>query len=99
MAIENAINYSLRVIKPVIDGKGSAVEVKFDAEARYSEQMQKDLKNTVFGSGGCRSWYVNENASGEPVWNKNSYPYSQSHYWYRCLFPVWKDWTLIVSVL
>ena len=95
LAIENSINYALRVIKPVLDGKVSAVEVKHDAEARHAEELQADLRKTVFGAGGCKSWYVNED-SGKS-WNAMTYPYSQPTFWYRCLFPVWRDWNFIVS--
>lgn len=97
MAIENSINYALRIIEPVLDGKVSAVEIKHDAEARQAEQLQEDLRKSVFGSGGCHSWYVKEDADSGKSWNAMTYPYTQPYFWYRCLFPVWKDWNLIVS--
>lgn len=25
--------------------------------------------------------------------NKSLHRYSQIHYWYRCTFPIWSDWT------
>jgi hypothetical protein len=25
--------------------------------------------------------------------NKSQHRYSQIHYWYRCTFPIWSDWT------
>lgn len=96
MAVENAVNYSLRVIKPVLDGEASAVEARREAEVHYSNQMQRDLKNTVWASG-CHSWYVKEDGQEGKQWNAMTYPYSQSYYWYRCLLPVWSDWNLIVS--
>lgn len=87
----------MRIIKPVLDGKVSAVEVKPDAEARHAEELQRDLQNSVWGSGGCSSWYVKEDADGKKAWNSMTYPYAQPTFWYRCLFPVWKDWSFIVS--
>ncbi|POR39696.1 Uncharacterized protein TPAR_00120 [Tolypocladium paradoxum] len=90
MAIENAINYALRVIKPVIDGDATTAEVKREAEIQYSQQMQEDLHKTVWW-GGCANWYNTKGRSGKQ-WNAMTYPHSQMHYWYKCLFPTYGDW-------
>ncbi|KAM4064976.1 l-lysine 6-monooxygenase (NADPH-requiring) domain-containing protein [Hirsutella rhossiliensis] len=95
MAIENAINYSLRVIKPVIDGDATVVEIKREAEERYSQQLQQNLQKTVWW-GGCRSWYTKEGPDGKK-WNAMTYPHSQGHYWYKCLFPVYRDWSYTMT--
>lgn len=94
LAVENAINYALRVIKPVLDGDATTVEVKREAEIRYSQQMQSDLHKTVWW-GGCTSWYNTKGRSGKQ-WNAMSYPHSQMHYWYKCLFPAYGDWDYTV---
>jgi len=96
MASENTINYALRVLKPFMDGTTTTVEIKADAELSYAYQLQADLKKTVWNSG-CRSWYVKANDKEGSSWNAMSYPYSQAHFWYRSLFPTWKDWNMIVS--
>jgi len=89
MAIENAVNYSLRVIKPVLDGKASVAEVKRSAEESYAKRIQDALQHTVWMTG-CNSWYIR--GQGGKIWNGSTYPWAQSRYWYECLFPVWKDW-------
>lgn len=99
MAIENSINHALRIIKPVLDGQVSAVDLKPEAETAYVGQIQKDLQESVWGAGGCRSWYVEESNGSGKRWNAMTYPYSQAWFWYRCLFPVWGDWNFIVSYL
>ncbi|KAL2859556.1 hypothetical protein BJX68DRAFT_116847 [Aspergillus pseudodeflectus] len=88
MASENSVNYALRVLKPVLDGSASSVEVKLEAEDTYIQNVQSALKDTVWHSG-CNSWYVNGKE-----WNAMAYPWAQSHFWYRSLFPVWKDWDI-----
>ncbi|CCC13139.1 unnamed protein product [Sordaria macrospora k-hell] len=90
MAVENAVNYSLRVIEPVLKGKGSVVEVKREAEEKYVQWVHSSLQNTVFSTG-CTSWY-NRAVDGKKPWNATVYPLSQAHYWYSCVFPSWKDW-------
>jgi len=106
MAAENSVNYALRVIKPVLDGRASIADVRQEAEQGYSNWVQDELRNTVWNSG-CQSWYVRA-SDGEikghgkgggqaKTWNAMSYPRSQAHYWYRSLFPVWSDWEFRVS--
>lgn len=97
MAAENSINYALRVIKPVLDGRASIASLKDEAERDYSDRMQTALGNTVWNSG-CQSWYVTAaDGNSDKTWNAMSYPWSQAHYWYRSLFPVWSDWMYRVS--
>ncbi|KAL4953197.1 hypothetical protein BDW69DRAFT_184704 [Aspergillus filifer] len=88
MAAENSVNYALRILKPVLEESASAVEVKSHAEDEYLQDMQVALKKTVWHAG-CHSWYVNDKS-----WNAMAYPWSQVHFWYRCLFPVWRDWNI-----
>lgn len=97
MASENTINYALRILKPVISGDATTVEIREDAEVSYAYRMQEDMKKTVWNSG-CQSWYVKVNDKEGGSWNAMSYPYSQAHFWYRSLFPVWKDWNIGVSM-
>lgn len=97
MASENSVNYALRVIKPVLEGRASIASLKWDAEKQYSDRLQAALRNTVWNSG-CQSWYVKKASDGsEKAWNAMSYPWSQAHFWYRSLFPVRADWEYRVS--
>ncbi|KAK3390648.1 monooxygenase [Podospora didyma] len=93
IATENAINFALRVIKPVLDGEATRVELKREAEVKYVDELQNKLQNdTVFSKGGCRSWYFKEDKATGRKWNAFIYPYWQAYFWYRCLFPTWGDW-------
>lgn len=100
MASENSVNYALRVIRPVLEGRASIASVKWEAEKEYSDRMQEALRKTVWNSG-CQSWYVKPKDGGSnnnnQTWNAMSYPWSQGHFWYRSLFPVWSDWEYRVS--
>ncbi|KAL2163302.1 hypothetical protein VTH06DRAFT_5359 [Thermothelomyces fergusii] len=90
MAIENATNYALRVLRPALEGRaGAVVHVRRAAEEAYARRVQAALRQTVFSSG-CRSWYI-RGRDGK-TWNGAAYPWTQARYWYDCLFPVWKDW-------
>lgn len=94
MSIENGINYALRVLKPVLEGKASVACVKRSAEESYVDRLQAALQKTVWTTG-CNSWYVR--GPGGKIWNGMTYPWSQAYYWYESLFPVWRDWEYSVS--
>ena len=68
-ATENAVNYSLNFIKPILEGKVSSYEIKEDAERAWAKGVQDQLQKTVFRRGVCSSWYIT--ADG---WNSSTYP-------------------------
>ncbi|KAK0641754.1 hypothetical protein B0T16DRAFT_516194 [Cercophora newfieldiana] len=94
MAIENSINLGLRVIKPVLDGKATSVELKPGAEQEYAKKLQADLKKRVWASAEGHTWYIDENKETGEKWNASMYPWWQVYHWYRSVFPTWKDWDL-----
>ena len=69
LATENMVELTLKLIAPILKGNVRTVEVKKDVEIEWANQVQKELKNTVFMSGGCHSWYFTENG-----WNSTVYP-------------------------
>ncbi|KAI3535589.1 monooxygenase [Colletotrichum abscissum] len=91
MALENSINYALRVFKPALEGRASTAVIKREAEEAYTDTIQDALQHRVWNSG-CSSWYFQMSTDGTKTWNAMSYPYTQGYFWYRCLFPVWSDW-------
>lgn len=69
-ATENAVNYSLKFIKPILNGHVNSYEVTEDAEREWTRQVQDALQKSVFRRGACSSWYIT--AGG---WNSTTYPY------------------------
>jgi len=88
LASENMVNYALKFIGPVLRGEVDTYEVKESAERKWTSDLQAELKNSVFLSGGCRSWY--NDPSG---WNATVYPRTQVDFTLRCMFPRWDHWT------
>ena len=68
-ATENAVNYSLNFIKPILDGDVSSYEISEKAEREWTDKVQNGLQGTVFQRGACMSWYQTENG-----WNSSTYP-------------------------
>lgn len=89
MASENMIEYVKRFVRPLLKGDWEKVEVKREAEEAYTKDIQRALKDTVWMSGGCSSWYYTKDG-----WNSTVLPYSQIWFWYRCMCPKWNDWNI-----
>lgn len=88
---ECQINYSCRLLKPVLSGRHPAdsIMVKQDAQARDLTWVHSKLKHLVFNSG-CQSWWM------DPKTNKNTfiYPDPMFKYWLRTIFPNWSDFDI-----
>ncbi|KAJ3334607.1 hypothetical protein HDU93_007650 [Gonapodya sp. JEL0774] len=55
--IESEVDLSLRVIKEAIDHRLKGIEPKEEVEKKYTENLWKDLKKTVWCGGQTHSWY------------------------------------------
>ncbi|KAI4257145.1 MAG: hypothetical protein LQ352_001785 [Teloschistes flavicans] len=85
LASENMVEYNMKLIKKIIQGDATTIEVKKEAEMAWTKIVQDRLKLTVFNAG-CQNWYQNDG------WNSTAYPYSQIDFTFRCMFPKWSDW-------
>lgn len=87
---ECQINYSCRLLKPVLKGNADSVMVKPEAQAKDLAWVHENLRHLVFNSG-CASWWM------DPETGKNTfiYPDPMFKYWIRTLFPTWSDFDLI----
>jgi len=55
--IEAQMEYIRRAIAATQKQGAKAIEVKADAEADYTGMIHREMKQTVWQSGGCHSWY------------------------------------------
>ncbi len=69
LASENMVEYTLKFIKKILSKDVKTFEVKKEKEIAWTSEMQEKLKNTVWHSGGCHSWYKTTNG-----WNSTAYP-------------------------
>lgn len=92
LSSENMVIYALNMIKGVLAGEVDTVEVKKFAELEWTERIQRELKQTVFASTACNSWYKVENG-----WNSTTYSRSQTDFAFRCMFPNWSHWDITLT--
>ena len=69
LAIENMVEHTLLMIEPILKGDVDIIEIQKEKEIEFTQKLQRELKDTVFMSGGCTSWYYDENG-----WNSTGYP-------------------------
>ncbi|MCB9034000.1 MAG: NAD(P)/FAD-dependent oxidoreductase [Chitinophagales bacterium] len=55
--IEAQMNYIMKSIQTVIASNKTIIEVKEEAEEKYTNMIHDEMKKTVWQSGGCNSWY------------------------------------------
>jgi cation diffusion facilitator CzcD-associated flavoprotein CzcO len=86
---ECQINYSCRLLRPVLTKGASTIMVKPEAQKRDLTWVHGKLAGLVFNSG-CQSWWM------DPVTKKNTfiYPDPMFKYWLRTIFPTWSDFDI-----
>ncbi|KAF9889263.1 hypothetical protein FE257_007576 [Aspergillus nanangensis] len=86
---ECQINYSCRLLRPVLRGGADSIMVTRDAQRRDLAWVHDKLQHLVFNSG-CQSWWM------DPATGKNTfiYPDPMYKYWLRTIFPRWSDFVL-----
>lgn len=57
VVIEAQMNYIISSIKSLSANNNKVIEVKAEAENRYTQHIHKEMAKTVWKSGGCNSWY------------------------------------------
>ncbi|MDE1997592.1 MAG: NAD(P)/FAD-dependent oxidoreductase [Burkholderiales bacterium] len=55
--IDSQMEYIRRAIQAVLKRKARSIEVKPQAEEDYTRMIHREMKPTVWASGGCHSWY------------------------------------------
>jgi hypothetical protein len=51
-----------------------ALEVKAEAQAKFIDKVQSELKQTVWNSG-CKSWYIDDKGRNTTLWPGFTFAY------------------------
>jgi len=65
--IESQAHYICSAMQAAKDAGVATLEAKPEAQAGFVDQVQADLKRTVWQSG-CKSWYLNEQGRNTTLW-------------------------------
>jgi cation diffusion facilitator CzcD-associated flavoprotein CzcO len=66
--IESQLNYIMDCLNYLDSHDLEAVEVRESAQAAFNQQVQGDLKDTVWTVGGCSSWYLDHTGRNTTLW-------------------------------
>ncbi|KAG1827114.1 FAD/NAD(P)-binding domain-containing protein [Suillus subaureus] len=89
--IETQVNYIMKLMKPIINGKAKSLEVTQKATTYYNTWIQRRMASTIFLS--CFSYYRGDNRTGAK--NVATFPGMISLYWWITRKPRWDDFKVV----
>jgi cation diffusion facilitator CzcD-associated flavoprotein CzcO len=72
---EAQIRYVLGALGHLRRERRTRLEVRPEAEAAFNDRVQRSLEGTVWNSGGCKSWYLDERGRNPTIWPGMTWPY------------------------
>ncbi|HXO51021.1 MAG TPA: NAD(P)/FAD-dependent oxidoreductase [Mycobacterium sp.] len=73
--IESQIRYAAQAIAAVDRAGAQALAPTRAAADSYNEELQGELAGTVWNTGGCRSWYLDEHGVNRTLWSGMTWQY------------------------
>ncbi|WP_288109169.1 NAD(P)/FAD-dependent oxidoreductase [Limnobacter sp.] len=75
--IEAQMHYIMQALDRVQKGNAAAIEVKPEAEEKYTQFIHTEMDKTVWKTGGCTSWYKSKSGHVVAMFPGFSYTYLQ----------------------
>jgi cyclohexanone monooxygenase len=66
--IESQIAYIADALRTIRRDDLATIEVTESAQTEWNAKLQRDMKRTVWSSGGCSSWYLDEHGNNVTLW-------------------------------
>lgn len=76
--MEAQVRYIMQCLRMLDRSHATRVSVRASAQRRFNRWVQKRSRGAVWESGGCNSWYLDENGKNRAAW-----PASTINYWWR----------------
>jgi len=73
--IESQIAYILSALEQMDAGRISAVEPTAEAQQAWNADMQRRMQRTVWSTGGCASWYLDEHGRNTTLWPRSTFAF------------------------
>jgi cation diffusion facilitator CzcD-associated flavoprotein CzcO len=75
--IEAQIGYVVQAVALMNARRVAALEVRPDVEALWDEDVQRKLARSVWNTGGCSSWYLDERGRNPSIWPDFTFAYAK----------------------
>lgn len=66
--IESQVAYILDAIRQMQQNRWRTVEVRTECQQGYNQRLQNRLKDAIWSSGGCKSWYLSNEGKNTALW-------------------------------
>jgi cation diffusion facilitator CzcD-associated flavoprotein CzcO len=66
--IESQIRYAVKAISFAQKKNLAYIDVRRGVQDRYNEKLQERLHKSVWETGGCKSWYLNDSGKNSTLW-------------------------------
>lgn len=66
--LESQFNYVLDALRQMKAKRVGVLEVRAEAQERFNDEVQDAMKDTVWTTGGCASWYIDRNGLNTTLW-------------------------------
>jgi cation diffusion facilitator CzcD-associated flavoprotein CzcO len=76
--IESQINYILDALRHMSENGIATVEPREDVQARWNESIDERLQGTVWNTGGCKSWYLDDTGRNSTLWPGFTWPFREA---------------------
>ena len=71
--IESQVAYLRAAVRAMRDGRYAAVEPTSAATDAWNERLQRRMGRTVWSTGGCSSWYLDEHGRNTTLWPRATF--------------------------
>lgn len=68
LMIESQTQYVADAMKKINDQRIDTIDISEDKCEEYNKMIQHELRNSVWNTGGCASWYLNKDGYNSTVW-------------------------------
>lgn len=66
--VESQVAYVLDALRAMEERGVTSLDVRQDAQDAFNDEVQERMEGTVWTSGGCGSWYLDENGRNTTLW-------------------------------
>ncbi len=75
--IESQITYIRGALQAMGERGISALEPRADAQAAWTADVQRRMRRTVWSTGGCASWYLDDHGRNTTLWPRTTFKFRE----------------------
>jgi cyclohexanone monooxygenase len=73
--IESQIAYIVSALQQMQAGRIATVEPKPAVQAAWNDDLHRRMARTVWSTGGCASWYLDEHGRNTTLWPRTTFSF------------------------